>query len=176
MPWDQGAVPQCLADYVSRYPAAARTLIPGCGSAHEVRLFLQARWPVMAIDFSPAAVAHAQKTLGPLGAIVREADFFGSDLETERFDVIYERAFLCALPPTMRPAWAQRVASLLPSGGKLIGYFYFDRTERGPPFGIGPGELASLLAGDFELLEERVPGDSIPVFAGKEKWQVWKRR
>jgi hypothetical protein len=27
----------------------------------------------------------------------------------------------------------------------------------------------------FALLEERSISDSIPVFAGKERWQVWRR-
>ena len=176
MPWDQGAVPQCLADYVLRHPLPAKVLIPGCGSAHEVRLLHQSGWPVTAIDFSPAAVAHARMVLGPLASVVREADFFGGDLEAENFDVIYERAFLCALPHGMRIEWGKRVARLLPPGGKLIGFFFFAQTERGPPFGIGLDELDGLLANDFELIEDRVPPDSISVFAGKERWQVWKRR
>lgn len=176
MPWDQGAVPQCLEDYVSRFPAPRRTLIPGCGSAHEARLFLQAGWPVAAIDFSPVAVARARKVLGQLGANVREADFFGSELARERFEIIYERAFLCALPVRLRMAWAERVSMLLPPGGRLIGFFYFDETVKGPPFGIDADSLTSMLAKDFELIEDQAPADSIPVFAGKEKWQVWQRR
>ncbi|MBL0123399.1 MAG: methyltransferase domain-containing protein [Betaproteobacteria bacterium] len=176
IPWDQGAVPQCLADYVSRHPAPKKTLIPGCGSAHEARLLLDANWPVTAIDFSPVAVAQARKILGPLGAHVREADFFGDDLAKERFEMIYERAFMCALPIKLRTAWAERVSRLLLPGGKLFGFFYFDQTVKGPPFGIDPEMLTSLLAKDFELIDVQVPTDSIPVFAGKEKWQVWQRR
>ncbi len=176
MPWDQGAVPRCLADYVARHPAPKRVLIPGCGSAYEARLLLEAKWAVTAIDFSPVAVAHAQKALGPLGANVREADFFGKDLAAESFDVIYERAFLCALPVKLRASWAERVISLLPPGGRLIGFFYFDQTEKGPPFGIDADALSSMLSANFELIEETVPTDSIPVFAAKEKWQVWQRK
>lgn len=176
IPWDQGAVPQCLADYVARHPAPQRTLIPGCGSAYETRLFLQANWPVTAIDFSPAAVARARAVLGPLGATVREADFFGPALDDTRFDVIYERAFMCALPINLRTAWAARVARLLVPGGRLIGFFFLADNAKGPPFGIDPEALARLLSPNFELMEEAVPADSIPVFAGKEKWQVWQRR
>jgi hypothetical protein len=176
IPWDQGAVPQCLADYIARQPAPKRTLIPGCGSAYEARLFLDANWPVTAIDFSPVAVAQARKILGPLGASVREVDFFGDTMAAERFEAIYERAFLCALPTKLRIAWAAQVSRLLLPGGRLFGFFYFDQTAKGPPFGIDPETLTSLLSKDFELIEVRVPTDSIPVFAGKEKWQVWQRR
>ena len=180
MPWDQGAVPQCLADYVARYiaqyAAPLRALIPGCGSAYEARVLLDAHWSVTAIDFSPAAVAQARKVLGPLGANVRVADFFGRELADERFEVIYERAFLCALPIKLRPAWAERVSRLLIPGGRLIGFFYFDQTEKGPPFGIDSNTLTGLLSKEFELIEDLAPTDSIAVFEGKEKWQVWQRR
>ena len=105
-----------------------------------------------------------------------EADFFGDLLANERYEVIYERAFLCALPVARRAAWANRVAKLLPPGGMLIGFFYFDRTGKGPPFAIESASLTSLLSAEFELIEERVPADSIAVFGGKERWQVWRRR
>ena len=175
-PWEQAGVPHCLADYVGRFPEPKRVLIPGCGSAHEARLFLKMKWPVDAIDFSPAAVARAKATLGPLGVSVREADFFGPDLASDQFDVIYERAFLCALPATLREAWATRIAMLLPRDGSLIGFFYFDDSRKGPPFSIDKNALLKLLEKNFDLSEEREPSDSIPIFAGKERWQVWRRR
>jgi len=175
-PWDQGAVPACLADYVNRTPPPASVLVPGCGSAHEMRLFADAGWPATAIDFSAAAVNRARSRLGALGARVMEADFFADGVFTHPVDLVYERAFMCALPRQMREAWAKRVAELLQPGGRLAGFFYFDQTDRGPPFGIEPGELAALLRPAFDLIEEATPGDSIPVFAGKERWQVWQRR
>jgi SAM-dependent methyltransferase len=175
-PWDQGAVPGCLATYVKRHPQPASVLIPGCGAAHEIRLFLECGWPVAAIDFSPAAVAHAKNHLGALGAYVHEADFFAPGPHMQSISVIYERAFLCALPLHLRTAWAKRVAELLPPGGRLIGFFFFDQSEKGPPFGINRETLNNLLTPSFELLEEIAPTDSIPVFAGKERWQVWQKR
>jgi hypothetical protein len=54
-------------------------------------------------------------------------------------------------------------------------FFYFDQTEKGPPFGIDAKSLNGLLSKNFELLENVVPKDSIAVFEGKEKWQVWQR-
>jgi trans-aconitate methyltransferase len=38
-------------------------------------------------------------------------------------DLIYERAFLCAIPPAMRPQLLARWAELLPAGGLLAGFF-----------------------------------------------------
>jgi hypothetical protein len=50
-----------------------------------------------------------------------------------------------------------------------------DDNERGPPFGTNPAQLESLLAPAF-VLERDVPAsDSLPVFAGRERWQTWRR-
>lgn len=175
-PWDQGGVPQSLANYVTQNPVPKRTLIPGCGSAHEVRFLAERGWDVTAIDFSPAAVAHAKRLLGAMADHVYEMDFFGEPLRNQRYEVIYERAFLCALPRQLWAAWAARVAEIIPEAGLLIGFFFFDSNEKGPPFGISAETLSEFLSTSFELIETSTPGDSISVFAGKEKWQVWRRR
>lgn len=174
-PWDHGAVPQCLINYVAQSNTPKKVLIPGCGSAHEVRFFAERGWEVTAIDFSPAAVARAKQLLGTMGNHVREADFFGEVIHQERFDLIYERAFLCALPRRLWDAWAARVAQLIAPDGFLVGFFFFDIGEKGPPFGIGRGQLTELLSLHFTLIAESEPADSIAIFAGKEKWQVWQR-
>ena len=179
-PWDQGGVPQSLIDYVAQNPGAKKILIPGCGAGHEVRFFADAGWDVTAIDFSTAAVARAKQLLGAVGDRVREEDFFGAVFGRERVAVIYERAFLCALPRQRWSAWASRVAELITPGGRLIGFFFFEVSEsvtaKGPPFGISPAALDALLTPHFERIEDCAPTDSIPVFAGKERWQVWQRR
>src|SRR4026209_518638 len=74
-PWDLHGVPQGLNAYLSR-STPGRVLIPGCGSAYEVRAFSDAGWSVTAIDFSPAAVARAKKLLGSLSDLVVLGDFF----------------------------------------------------------------------------------------------------
>jgi Thiopurine S-methyltransferase (TPMT) len=181
-PWDQRGVPQSLRDYLLTHPQPQKVLIPGCGTANEVKHFLACKWAPTAIDFSPAAVAQARTQLGPLASNVREDDFFGDAIRPGDFDVVYERAFLCALPRRLWADWAARVAELIPSAdelsesGRLIGFFVEDENPKGPPFGLKPGELEQLLSPAFTLLEKKVPPDSIPVFAGKESWQVWARK
>ncbi len=175
-PWDQGAVPGCLRTYLAGHPVPKRILIPGCGTGYEVAYFVECGADPLAIDFSPSAVARAQRQLGALAAHVRVADFFDASLDKENFGAIYERAFLCALPRRLWEQWAARVTQLLPAGGTLFGFFVEADSERGPPFGLKRGELAHLLNGSFVQEECLLPPDSIPVFAGKETWQVWRRR
>jgi SAM-dependent methyltransferase len=171
-PWDAGGAPARLEEWLSgRTPC--RVLIPGAGTGYEARLFADRGHDVLAIDFSDAAIEAARRRLG---LQVRKADFFA--LDEGRFDLVYERAFLCALPRARWPDWGRRMAELLRPGGELAGFFYMDDNQRGPPFGTSRQGLAALLGAAFELKEDRAvpPEQSIPVFRGKEIWQVWKRR
>jgi hypothetical protein len=180
-PWDARRVPPMLAAWVAAHAArlpGARVLIPGCGSGYEVRCFADAGCEVLAIDFSDAAIEAARRELAALGPLVRKADFFGFDGDATPFDVIYERALLCALPRRDWPAWGRRVGALVKPGGLLAGFYYFDGNAKGPPFGIDAPALAALLAPAFDCLEDSTVPDEqcLPVFAGKERWQVWQRR
>ena len=164
-PWDAGRVPPKLARWLQGETPGRRVLVPGCGSGYEVRAFAEQGDDVLGIDFSDAAIQMARRTLGELAGRVRKADFF--TLDAPPFDLVCERS-----------RWARRIAELVRGGAVLAGFFYFAEGERGPPFGITARELHALLDPAFALLEdEAVPAvQSVPVLAGKERWQVWKRR
>ena len=174
-PWDAGKVPDALRNYAKRIRSGSRILIPGCGSAYEAGYLAENGFGVLAIDFSPAAVKLAKKNLSRFGDIVRLADFFEFGFG-EPYDLIYERAFLCALPPRMWPKYAPRSAQLLRPKGELAGFFFFRETEKGPPFGTTPEALHALLDPHFELVEDKAVTDSILVFQDAERWQVWRKR
>ncbi len=191
-PWDRGGVPQDLVDFAQRSARPLTTLIPGCGTAYELAYLARLGWDATAIDFSPGAVATARAALAalpetvalaaplpgtavPLAQRVQEADFFIYQ-PAKALDLIYERAFLCALPRAMWPQVAERWAVLLPAGASLAGFFYFDDSPKGPPFGTTLQELDALLTPYFERIEDKPVSDSVPVFQGKERWQLWRRR
>ncbi len=173
-PWDRGGVPERFQHFVSRAERPYVTLIPGCGTGYEVACLSEAGWDVTAIDFSAAAVDAARQALKRWAQRVVQADFF-EFVPPRPVELIYERAFLCALPPRMREAIVARWAELLQPGGLLAGFFFFDDASKGPPFGIMPAELNALLAPFFEQIEDLAVSDSLPIFAGKERWQVWRR-
>jgi SAM-dependent methyltransferase len=168
-PWDAGGVPPHLPAWLRGRRSPMRVLIPGAGAGYEARFFSEQGHDVVAIDFSEAAVEAA-------GGLVRNADFF--TFAEGGFDLVYERAFLCALPRRTWPQWARRMAELVRPGGELAGFFYLDDNQRGPPFGTSREELERLRGAAFELTSEAAiaPAQSLLVFAGKEIWQVWKRR
>ncbi|MBS1129333.1 MAG: Thiopurine S-methyltransferase [Proteobacteria bacterium] len=174
-PWDAGKVPVAFADFVGAQTTPLNTLIPGCGSAWEAAHLAELGWPVTALDFSPLAIEKAREVLGDSPVKLVCADFF-TFAPRQPLDLIYERAFLCALPRKLWADWGKQVAELLPSGARLAGFFFLCDQPKGPPFGILPAQLDELLRPNFELIEDKPVADSVPVFAGRERWQVWRRR
>jgi SAM-dependent methyltransferase len=175
IPWDAGGTPDALHAWLVALPPARRVLIPGCGTGYEVAAFADAGHDVIAIDFSPVAVNAARAVLGPLADRVRQADFFAFDAESG-FDVVYERAFLCALPRRLWADYAARMAQIVRPGGVLAGFFFFGDGDRGPPFALHEGEIDALFGADFERVADAPVNGSVPVFAGRERWQTWRRR
>jgi hypothetical protein len=174
-PWDAGKIPIALEEFLRAEPRGQRALIPGCGSGYEVRAFAEAGFETLAIDFAPAAVERARRTLGPLAHLVRLEDFFEFDF-AQPFDLVYERAFLCSLPRPLRTRYVRRVIELLGPQGRVAGFFFFEDGERGPPFGLKSGDLEILFDGNFDRIADASVADSIPIFAGKERWHVWRIR
>jgi SAM-dependent methyltransferase len=174
-PWERGGVSMALRRFVAAATRRLVALVPGCGTAHELALMCEAGWDATAIDFSPEAVARARALAGLWADRIVQADFFAY-APARPLDLVYEQAFLCALPRARRPDVARRWAELLGQGGLLAGYFYFDDAEKGPPFGIARDALDALLTPAFECIVDEAVEDSIPVFAGKERWMVWRRR
>lgn len=174
-PWDAGRAPAALELFIARQPGALNTLIPGCGSAWDAALLAEHGWPVTALDFSPKAVEAARAVLENAAVNLICDDFF-TFTPAAPYALIYERAFLCALPRKLWADWGRRVAELLPSGTRLVGFFFICEQPKGPPFGILPAELDALLTPNFECIEDSAVDDSIPAFSGRERWQVWQRR
>jgi len=177
-PWDLGRPPAALLDWLARTPNGGNVLIPGVGSGHEIPEFAKTGWNVTAVDLSEAAIEIARTRMP--GQISRVklvcGDFFSVPLEFRTFDAVYERTFLCALHPARWNRMVARLAALLKPGGLIAGYYYFGETDDGPPFGLAPGEDKALFDPEFELIEDTPATDSLPLFQGREHWQVRRRR
>lgn len=174
-PWNAGGVPRALMDYVAHAEYKPRTLIPGCGHAWEAAWLAEQGWDVTALDFSAAAIEAARQQLGNWPGRLICADFFGFE-PAAPYEAIYERAFLCALPRKLWVDYGRRMHDLLTPGGYLFGFFFFSDDPKGPPFGIAPEALEALLSPWFVQEEDQDVSDSIPVFASRERWQVWRRK
>jgi SAM-dependent methyltransferase len=173
-PWDFGGVPAALKSFLARSSTRGRVLIPGCGSGYELQAFRDAGYDVSGIDFSPAAVDQARRVLGVLAERIILGDFFTHDFGERRFDLIYERTFLCSMTPSRWPQYVQRTADLLVTGGRLIGIFlYGQSSSSGPPFPLTNVQAEQLFEKRFQLIRSDTVSDSLPLFRGMEKWQEW---
>lgn len=174
-PWDFGCVPAALRDWLEHAQQPGRVLIPGCGAGYELKAFHERGWDVLAVDYAPAAVERARCVLGALADKIVLADFFTHDFGGRKFDVIYERTFLCSLPPAIWPKYAKRMAQLFVECGKLIGFFFYGHEDEPPPFPMTEGEAQTLFGDDFTRVADESVKDSLPLFAGRERWQVWEK-
>ncbi len=175
MPWDLGGIPPALVTFLTRNQKRTTALIPGCGSGYEVQAFDAAGHDVTAIEFSAPAVARAHEVLGPLGEKVIHGNFFKHDFGKKRFGLIYERGFLCSLPPARWLDFAARMADLVLPGGRLVGLFLYGNEPEPPPFPLTDEVAAGLFGRYFKLLSTESVGHSVPVYDGKERWQEWER-
>ncbi|KAL7926243.1 S-adenosyl-L-methionine-dependent methyltransferase [Trichoderma austrokoningii] len=154
-------------------------LIPGCGVGHDVLLLSSLGYDVVGLDCSHRALSAArenqQKTqyksteegveCGRVTWV--EGDFFGDGWEggAQKFDLIYDYTFLCALQPSQRPNWAKRMSQLLAPSGQLICLEYPSGKPlslQGPPWGVWPEVYEALLANPGEPVEYTDDGNVKP--------------
>ena len=174
IPWDFHGVPAAVTHFLKSIKPSGRVLIPGCGSAYEVKAFLAAGWDAWGIDFSEAAVKRARGILGKQSDHILCGDFFTHQFE-QSFDLIYERRFLCALPLRLRGAYARRMHDLLFSNGRLVGFFLYGEVFDGPPFPLKDVNESKDLLSYFELIADLPAENSFSVTEGKERWEEWKK-
>ena len=93
------------------------------------------------------------------------------------YDLILEQTFFCALHPTLRMAYAEKMHQLLAQNGSLVGVlFNFPLTEAGPPFGGSPMEYHLYLDHLFEVQKLEACYNSIPPRAGRELFLKARKR
>lgn len=76
------------------------------------------------------------------------ADFF-EFVPEKKFNLIFDYTFFCALDPSMRQQWANKMKELLHEEGELITLMFpVDNTlprDQGPPFPVSPEIYRSVL-------------------------------
>lgn len=135
-PWDIGYASPALCSYFQKLQHKdLKILIPGGGNSHEAEwLWNNGFKNVWVIDISRTAIENFLRRFPDFPksqALI--ADFF--QLE-EKYDIIVEQTFFCALNPNLRPDYVMKMKSLLRSKGKIMGLLFdFPLSEQGPPYG-----------------------------------------
>ena len=112
-----------------------RILVPGGGRSAEPLAMAEAGFDVTVVDLAESAVAAQRARLEHLHvqARVEHANLLIWE-PAQKFDAIYDQAFLCALPPAAWPDYEQRLHRWLKPDGALFILFMQTHTAGGPPF------------------------------------------
>lgn len=149
--WDLKTISPPLKAYIDQLTDKnIRILIPGCGSGYEAEYLLkQGFQDVTVIDFAPLAVEKMKSYMYDYQTIkIVCADFF---THTGTYDLILEQTFFCALDPSLRTKYIQKMAELLKEGGKLVGLLFGVQFPNNPPFGGNREEYLDLFSNDFKI-------------------------
>ena len=151
-PWDAGTITTPIKDFVDLLTdKELKILVPGVGTGHELEYIYNSGFKnVAGLDISERPVVHF---LDNNPHFPKEQMYVGDFFEhEEKYDLIIEQTFFCALEPELRPLYAAKMHALLKEGGILAGVlFSFPLTEQGPPFGGSSDEYRKLFAEHFSI-------------------------
>ncbi|MDA0882012.1 MAG: methyltransferase domain-containing protein [Bacteroidetes bacterium] len=167
--WDIGEISTPLKTYIDQLSDKnLRILVPGCGKGHEAAyLWEQGFKNTFVVDLAQAPLDLLREAIPeiPKNHLVH-GNFF--ELKGE-FDLILEQTFFCALSPSLRKKYAEKMHELLVDGGKLVGLLFdFPLTEDGPPFGGNKEEYLAYFEPHFEIAIMERAYNSIQPRSGRE--------
>lgn len=173
--WDLGQVSPPLQAYIDQIrDKEIKILIPGCGNAYEAQYLLDKGFKnITLLDIAPLAVAQLKKQFETQAAIrVLLVDFFEHE---ERYDLIFEQTFFCAIPPQMREQYVKKMHDLLNPHGRLVGLLFNRVFESGPPFGGSMESYQNLFSVSFTFLHFEKAENSVAPRAGTELFMILEK-
>lgn len=169
IPWDIGYPSPALSAYFQNIQDPnLKILIPGAGNSHEAGwLWNNGFKNVWVLDISPTALGNFQNSFPDFPKTqLLENDFFQLQ---DKFDLILEQTFFCAINPELRKDYVKATHQLLKPEGKLVGLLFdFPLTEAGPPFGGSKEEYVEIFAEHFKIHRLEKSYNSIKPRMGKE--------
>lgn len=163
--------------------AGARVLVPLCGKSVDLGWLADRGLEPVGVELSRLAVdaVFAERGVRPRretradgaerfvggGVEVWCGDFLALDARHGgRFDALWDRAALIALPAAWRPGYVEQCAALMRPGARgLVVTLRYDPAEMdGPPFAVAPEDVEALYAPHFdvEVASPERPGKVAP--------------
>ena len=178
--WDLGRVaPPFARLWKERMVSPCKAIIPGCGRGHEAIFLAEHGFQITAVDFAQGAVTSLKKSLEKknlLGQVLCQ-DFFELDLcFNNKFDLMLENTFFCAIKPSMRQKYVLTAGRILRPGALFIGLFYETDKEGGPPFNTKKSDIEEYFSERFkvEILDKSLY--SAEQRLGKEWLAIFKKK
>jgi SAM-dependent methyltransferase len=171
--WDTGSITPPIKAFIDTLnDKSIKILIPGCGNAHEAAyLWQQGFKNIFLLDYAeePLKKFSQQYPDFPQSQLLQK-DFFQLD---DKFDLILEQTFFCALDPQLRTSYVEKMHQSLRPDGKLAGLLFNCEFEKqGPPFGGTKNEYQALFEHYFDIKKMELCYNSIQPRQGNELFVV----
>lgn len=175
--WDVGKITTPLKEYIDQIEdKSIKILIPGAGNSYEFEYLINNGFEnVYVLDFAQSPLDNIKKRIPNCNTNqLIKSDFFE---HIGNYDLIIEQTFFCALDPSLRKDYVQKMKSLLTPKGKIVGLlFQFPLTEVGPPFGGSKAEYISLFEYDFEIKTLETANNSIKPRQENELFFIFNKK
>lgn len=174
--WDAGSITTPLKEYIDQIEnKELKIVIPGAGNGYEFDYFVEQGFKnVTVIDIAEQPIKNLKKRNPKYIDNFIQADFF--DL-TEKFDLVLEQTFFCALNPELRHDYVTKMHSILNENGKIAGLLFdFPLTEVGPPFGGSEQEYLSMFSEKFIVKKLEKAYNSIKPRKDKELFFIFEKK
>lgn len=174
--WDIGTISTPLKEYIDQLTNKnVKILIPGAGNGYEFDYLVENGFKnVFVIDIASSPLKSIVDRNPECVSNLIHGDFFTLN---EKFDLVLEQTFFCAIPPLRRAEYAAKMSEILQPNGKIVGLLFdFPLTEEGPPFGGSIEEYINLFADKFTLKTIKRAYNSIKPRQNKELFFIFETR
>jgi len=168
--WDLGEVSPPIKKYIDQIENKdLKILIPGAGNAYEAKYLIDKGFnDVTVIDIAPKLIQKLQEEFKDSSAIqLIHGDFFEHE---GKYDLIIEQTFFCAIHPSLRPKYVEKMKSLLSDEGKLCGLLFNREFVGGPPFQGNKKEYLGLMQDHLKIETMEKCYNSHPARKDTELW------
>ena len=138
--WDIGRSTPIFVNWSKTLNSKLKILIPGCGNCYDGIYLSKQNHNVYALDFSENVIDEIIKKSNEekvsLKAICDDYFLFNQSYNN-KFDILLEYTFFCAIPINMRELYVEKAFNVLKPGGQLVAIFIpiSKKTKKeGPPF------------------------------------------
>ncbi len=168
--WDIGYPSTPLKEFIDQLGnKSISILIPGCGNSYEAEYLLRSGFNNLTlIDIAPSLTRELENKFHSYldkQLTIITGNFFELN---KQYDLILEQTFFCALDPSLRLKYVQKMYEILKPGGKLVGVLFDKAFDGGPPFGGSREEYMKLFKEYFSIETMEPCYNSIPPRAGTE--------